>query len=233
MWRLGENPGLKQGSFMYSREIENYKRRLFLTQRQKDILIGLMLGDGHLESWYNPNIANLKIEHSYKQKQYVDWLYREFKEWVRTPPKKRIRERWGKQYDKYYFNTLAHPDLGKFQKFFYRNRRKIVPIDLLESHLSPLGLAVWFMDDGSIKSKQCNGRFLNTQAFSRTEIKGLQRILKKRFSLESSTRRHRKGWQIYILGRCSEILHRLIKPYTIPSMRYKLPKFKVNRSPKM
>jgi len=45
---------------MRSREIEEYKRKLFLNERQKEILIGLILGDGHLEKLYTPAFGRLK-----------------------------------------------------------------------------------------------------------------------------------------------------------------------------
>jgi len=38
---------------MYSKEIENQKKRLKLTKRQKEILVGKILGDGHLETQDN------------------------------------------------------------------------------------------------------------------------------------------------------------------------------------
>ena len=72
---------------MRSKEIEEYKNELSLSKRQKEILIGLILGDGHLEKLYTPTLGRLKIEHSYKQKDYVDWIYNEFRNWVRSKPK--------------------------------------------------------------------------------------------------------------------------------------------------
>jgi len=57
---------------MRSKVIEEYKSRLSLSKRQKEILIGLILGDGHLEKLYTPILGRLKVEHSYKQKDYVD-----------------------------------------------------------------------------------------------------------------------------------------------------------------
>jgi len=53
---------------MRSREIEKYKSRLSLSKRQKEILIGVILGDGHIEKLYTPTLGRLMVEHSYKQK---------------------------------------------------------------------------------------------------------------------------------------------------------------------
>lgn len=208
---------------MRLRSIEQYKQGLFLSKRQQQILAGSLLGDAHLESYYRPEIARLKIEHSYSQKEYVDWLYDEFKNWTRTPPKQRLKKGFGKIYRSYSFTTLSHAELANFRNLFYSNGRKIVPIKFLEKNLDRIVLAVWFMDDGSIKSKQCNGRFLNTQSFSEREVKELQKLLKNKFLLDSSTRPDKNGFQIYILGKSSKRLRDLIGPYVVPSMSYKLP----------
>ncbi|MAG45092.1 hypothetical protein CL633_04375 [bacterium] len=207
---------------MRSREIENYKKNLILLDRQKKILIGTLLGDAHLEAYYRDEVARLKIEHSYKQREYVNWFYREFQDWILTRPKKREKKRWGKVYQSYYFSTLTHPQLAEFRKIFYKNKKKVVPEEFLRKNLDNLGLAVWFMDDGSIKSKQCSGRFLNTQSFTENEVKILQSILKEKFLLKSTTRPDKNGLQIYIISKSAKTLNELIRKHTIPSMRYKL-----------
>ena len=58
-----------------------------LTERQRAIIIGCMLGDGAMRC---KNNALLEINHSFKQKDYVDWKYQQFKNIVATPPKKRF-----------------------------------------------------------------------------------------------------------------------------------------------
>ena len=119
--------------------------------------------------------------------------------------------------------TYGHKILGEFRELFYKNRVKIIPKNI-ESLLTPLSLAVWYMDDGSIKSNRHKGMFLNTQSFSPLEVKKLQRILKKQFLTETITRKDKNGLQIYILGKSAENFIRLIRSYIIPSMEYKIPK---------
>lgn len=208
---------------MRSREIEGYKKTLSLNSEQKQILVGSLLGDAHLESRYVLGCATLRIEHSYKQKDYVDWLYDKFRNWVRTPPQKRVRRSWGKQQEKYGFITYGHRILGKFRDMFYKNRIKIIPKDI-ELYLSPLSLAVWFMDDGSIKSSKHRGMFLNTQTFSYSDIERLRKTLKHKFLTETVTKKDKNGLQIYILGKSAEGFIRLIRPYIISTMEYKIPR---------
>lgn len=208
---------------MRSIVIENYKNKLSLSKRQKEILVGTVLGDGHLEKVYTPQLARLKIEHSFKQKDYVDWLYREFKNWVRTKPKYKLKKVWGKIHKNYGFCTYSHRLLGNFQKDFYRNKIKVVPNNL-QKEITPLSLAIWFMDDGSIKSSKHKGIFLNTQSFSKKDVKKLQDILKSKFGIKTTTRKDGMHEQIYLGGNFGEEFIKIIRPYIISSLKYKIPR---------
>ncbi len=208
---------------MRSEVIEEYKSRLSLSKRQKEILAGLLLGDGHLEKLYTPALGRLKVEHSYKQKDYVDWLYKEFRNWVRSKPKTRKVSVWGKLRKNYRFSTYGHRILGEFRNKFYKGKKKIVPNDL-ENNITALGLAVWFMDDGSIKSSRHKGIFFNTQGFNEEDVRKLQGMLKNKFRINSTTRREKNGKQIYLGGKFGEKFILLVKPYIISSMKYKIPR---------
>ncbi len=207
---------------MYSKKIENYKKNLKLSRLQKEILIGLMLGDGHLET-QNNQTYRLKIEHSIKQKLYTDWLYRICNKWVLTKPKSRIKEFKGKQYLNCYFNTISHGAFRFYAQQFYRAKKKIVP-KLIHRWLTPLAFAVWFMDDGSIKSKSHQARILNTQGFEKKDVQRLTEILRMKFDLKASLRKQREGYQIMIAGgESAQKLYHLLDSQLLPSMRYKLP----------
>lgn len=47
-------------------------RMISLSKDQKSILFGITLGDGYLQST-GKNNARLRLEHSYKQKEYLFW----------------------------------------------------------------------------------------------------------------------------------------------------------------
>jgi len=208
---------------MRSRIIEEYKSKLFLSDRQKEILVGAILGDGHLEKLFSPKLSRLKIEHSYKQRKYVDWFYKEFRNWVRTKPKQKIKKAWNKIYINYGFSTYGHRLLGAVQKEFYSDRKKVIPSNLFKN-VTPLVLAVWYMDDGSVKSNKHKGVFLNTQGFRGKDVKTLQDVLKNKFGVASSTRKDQTGKQIYIGGKFGEKFIRIIEPFIILPMRYKIPR---------
>ena len=206
---------------MNTSALRDYKAGLQMSHRQRQILDGLMLGDGHLERQRGALVARLKIEHSIVQAAYVDWKFNEWRDWVRTPPRARPRRnRMGTESTNIGFATLSHPQLEEFRSRFYRHGRKTVPMDL---ELTPLSLAVWFMDDGSRKSSQCRGLLLNTQSFNCHEVEFLRQTLRRDVDLETTVREQSDGLQIYLpassVGRFIEYAGGQI----LPCMRYKLP----------
>lgn len=206
---------------MHSKEIEQYKQKLKLTQRQKEILIGKILGDGHLETTNGGKTYKLRVEHSYKQKEYVLWFYGEFKEWILTKPQKKKQIVNGKVYYKYWVNTLATGSLRFYGHQFYLGKTKIVPKQI-QRWLTPLSLAVWFMDDGSIKSKNHKARILNTQGYSKREVVTLITALKNKFEINCKLRKQKEGYQIMILAESADKFARIIKRNVLKTFDYKL-----------
>ena len=208
---------------MRSREIERYKQCLKLTSVQRETLVGLLLGDGCLESQNSGRTYRLKIEQSADHRPYVQHLYSVFEPWVLTGPRSRIKsasnrsksESWG-------FSTLSHGAFRFYAQQFYSAGQKRVPKQI-RRWLTPRGLAYWFMDDGSSKSKQSKGVIFNTQGFPSAEIDLLIDVLRTKFGLESSRRHQREGHQIYVSGSSFESFTDLISPHLITEMRYKLP----------
>lgn len=221
---------------MRNKKLEEKILRLRLTDEQREILIGTMLGDGHLETQNKGRTYRLKIEHSIQQKLYVDWFFQMFQEWVQTAPVVRSREvvfrGIKKSYERIGFATFSAGQFRFYAKLFYQAGKKVVP-KLIHRWLTPRALAVWYMDDGSIKSNQHRTVFLNTQGFSELEIKRLQRALEERYGIKSAIRIQKDGRQIYLLAETVEIFLKLIEPFVIPSMRYKLPKVWLTSLPKM
>ena len=206
---------------MNTKEIKNYKDKLKLTQRQREIIVGKLLGDGHLESMNNGRTYRLKVEHSLKQKEYVDWFYQEFKEWILSKPKKKEQVVNGKVYYKYWVNTLSSGSFRFYAQQFYKDKKKVVP-KLIHRWLTPLSLAVWFMDDGSIKSKYHRARIINTQGFEKREVQRLIKVLDEKFDLKCKLRKQKEGCQIMILSESADKFARLIKVHLHTSMKYKI-----------
>jgi recombination protein RecA len=123
-----------------------------LSEVQHAIVVGSLLGDGSMRCKTN---ALLEIDHSLERRSYVDWKYRWLADLVRTPPKARAGN--GRRIA-YRLVTLSAPALTSYFYLFYQAGRKRIPY----VELSPLALAVWFMDDGC---KSRSSVYLNTQQF--------------------------------------------------------------------
>ena len=184
-----------------------------LTQLQKSLINGSILGDGYIRIVPGRKDAFLEINHSYKAKEYVDWKYAILKAVAGSRPK--MREGNGKRIA-YRFYTKQHPEITELFRRFYQDRKKIIPIDL---KLNPITLAVWFMDDGS----RCRESdvYLNTQQFS---YEDQQRLIKnlQQFDIEARVNRDKEYLRLRILKSSLPKFRSLIGEHIIPSMRYKI-----------
>lgn len=218
---------------MRSKAIEEYKAQLKLSDVQKDILVGILLGDATLETQNNGRTYRLKVEHGLSQKAYLDHLYNVFKDWVPTPPRLRsLTSPSGRIYENIRFSTLSHDSLRFYAHQFYRVGKRRVP-KLIARWLTPRALAYWYMDDGSIKSKQSKGVIFNTQGYSQHDVLRLAKILETLFHLEAKPRKQTEGYQIYISGRSYERFKDLVSPYILPEMMYKIPVARRTHLPKL
>lgn len=206
---------------MYSKKIEAHKKTLTLNKLQREILAGLMLGDGHLETQNNGKTYRLKVEQSANKAEYVQWLYKNFENFVLNKPKIKERERNEVVTKSIGFATLSHGSFRFYAQQFYTDGKKIIP-KVIGKLLTPIGLAVWFMDDGSIKSKFHKAKILNAQCFTKKEVLMLIQILKNKFGIGAKLREQKDGRQIYILSESMDKFKKIVDKYIIDSMKYKL-----------
>lgn len=206
---------------MRLKSIEEYKKTLTLSELQKEVIVGLLLGDGHIELSPNGQSARLKIGQSARSSEYVAFLHNIFSNVVRMQPHTRTVKGFGKNFDRIEFTTLSMPDFKYFRDLFYKDRKRVVP-DSISELLTAKGLAIWFMDDGSYKSKQCKGKILCTHNFNIEEIDILCKVLKDKFCLDAIPRYQIDGTEIYIKASSFNKLKELILPFLVPSFYYKL-----------
>lgn len=200
-----------------------------VSEEQKEILVGLLLGDAHLETQTNGKSYRLKVSQSLKHKKYLEHLYLLFKNLCNKPPiEKVVLSKSANSSKTLGFSTRVNDDFKYFANLFYRGNIKIVPANLKEL-LTCKALAYWFMDDGSIKSKQSKGVILNTQAFTLEEVQFVCELLSNKFDLKASPRVQKSKqekkvyYQIYISGYSYEKFVALVSAYMQPSMLYKIP----------
>ncbi len=206
---------------MRLKSLEEYKKTLKISVKQKNVLVGLLLGDGHIELSPNGNSARLKVEYSVKNSDYVEFLHKIFKNFVRMSPRTRTVKGFGKNFNRIGFTTLSLPDFLHFRGLFYQGKTKIVPSNI-DKLLTNIGLAIWFMDDGSYKSKECKGKLFCTHNFNSKEIDILCQVLKDKFGLEAIPRIQKDGIEIYIKASSYEKFKTILSPFMVESFSYKL-----------
>lgn len=97
-----------------------------LTDRQNQILVGSLLGDG----WITGKYPKFGFSQCAKHREYVTWMHRELE-----PFSGRVTEynlvfkssylrMSGKVNKGYSFNTINHPDFIAYRKLFYLNKKK-------------------------------------------------------------------------------------------------------------
>lgn len=124
-------------------------------KESRNLLIGMLLGDGTISSNYV-----FKIAHCEEQKDYLEWKVKQLNEHG-------IRNNGVKSYIKtkgynigvpvYYTQLNIVPFIKVLRRAVYKNK-KIIGNRKLLNRLSPLELAIWYMDDGHINIRKVKGR---------------------------------------------------------------------------
>jgi len=193
-----------------------------LTQRQQAVLVGTVLGDGRLQQTGSRN-ARLRLEQGDKQKAYLLWKAEVFSRLFQGKPSyiTRTHPATGRTYGYWRYQSNTSPELGKWKDVFYREGRKRIP-ENLEALLSPLALAVWYMDDGYYYSRDRNS-YLYLGRVSKHEAQIAQQAIQKRFGIRVRVYdKKQKGFALYFSVAETKKLHKLIGEHILPEFDYKL-----------
>ena len=95
-----------------------YNRGMKIDKKLQDITIGLLLGDGCFEKKKDTIGIRLQIKQRSKAKEYVEWLYGQFKDYCLSEVK--FRE----DYKQYYFSTRYLREFQDIYSLFYKEGKK-------------------------------------------------------------------------------------------------------------
>jgi recombination protein RecA len=199
-----------------------------LSGPQLQMILGGLMGDANLSQPVaaDGSSARLRMGHGKKQAPYVDWkasLLGNIKQSRSVRPDGSV-----------HIDLTPLPELAELREVVYwGDGKKHLTWDYLKA-LTPLALAIWYMDDGtfSLRSKGLQRRTAGgsgrseicVEAMSEGSQKRLQEHLKDHFGLE--TRLSKRGaHRVAVLTfttASTDTLHELVAPYVHPSMEYKL-----------
>jgi len=204
-----------------------------LTQRQKEILYGSMLGDAKQAS-----LSSVAFKQGEKQKDYLLWKYREFENVASKNSLKSftvLDPRSGQEHTSWQFYTHANTDVEACVDIFYQNGKKDISQPILDQ-LTALSVAVWFMDDGKtdfhhrhIKGKmhQINPECMFcTESFSKEGCELACRWFRETWGLSAYLRTRKlsngTGYRICIRSPDTDKFFDVIRPYVLPLFMYKI-----------
>ena len=153
------------------------KKETRLTFIQREVLVGILLGDASLRTDTGGRRYRLQVSQSEQHKQYVFHLYDIYKNLTTSPPTRLSfsdSRNPNKTYVRWTFSTTQQACFRFYgQQFYNKNGKKKCP-RLIEKMLSPRSIAYWYMDDGAQKWKgKSKGVRFCTDNFSHTECKWL------------------------------------------------------------
>lgn len=129
----------------------------------------------------------------------------------------------------YRVKTFTFASFNWIHEAFYpsqglTNSIKIIPLELLEIYLTPLALAIWIKDDGTINN---NSIRLCTHSFSKEDVLKLGVFLKLKYNINTSLHRQsplKEQYMLYIKQDSFELLKKIVQPHKHHSMLIKLHK---------
>lgn len=228
--RLHTGEGGKKASLSFSSpRVLSTKRIGPHSHEVLSILIGSLLGDGHMEK--DGQGSKFCFYQKGAHIEYVLWLHRILLEHgyckENLPQvKSRIIRKEGETTIHYYcrFRTYTFSSFNWIYEGFYGKkelRGKVIP-SFVEEYLSPIALAIWIMDDGGWINNR--GIKISTNCFSLSEVKFLASILEKKYGLKVAI--HSAGatnqYYIYLPKSNLPILIPLIEAHMHPIFLYKL-----------
>ena len=185
------------------------------------VLVGSLLGDCHGERLSIGGVR-FKFKQSVKHKDYLFWLFDFFNNrgYCSNNLPVKLKQNLGDKFHEFYqFSTYAYSSWLDIYKLFYNSRKiKVIPSNIVE-FLTPLALAIWIMDDGTFKYP---GVRIATNCFNKQEVELLVKALEIKFNIKSTLHKNNGNYQLYIKKESMSLLKKLVLPYIVPSMFYKL-----------
>lgn len=202
----------------YVRESLSENKAIELSDFQKQVLLGTLLGDSSFKMGKGSKNPAISCSHSIKQKEYCEYKTKIFENLGATCKyhKRNIPDkRNGILYEDYTMYVPANSKLKDWYTSFYVSNKKIIPFDLFDN-FTEVSLAFMYMDDGF---KINNSYSISTNCFTYEQLFQFKEFLLKKFGIDTSIH---KGNILYIKMNSRNLFTQLISPYFCECMKYKL-----------
>jgi len=211
-----------------------------MTKQDKNFIIACVLGDGCINKRIIHNTVQCRflLKHSGKQIDYFYWKVERLKTILFGSQAKTFQKQSTASFEDNNGRSkiLAvrfernHPYFKVLHRFIYQNNKKTFSKKVL-NRLTPEGLAVWYMDDGSLYNAKYQGRKYSTYSkctarlntyLSKEENQIIIDYFKEKWNVEWKLEQEKGFYRL----RCNTTEFRkfveIIKPYIVPTMLYKI-----------
>ena len=199
-----------------------YIKGVVLNSIQKQLLLGSLLGDASLSRKKGKGLtrnSRFKFNHSSKQESWVQLKYDILKFLCNTEPKIVVNGGYG-EYNST-FTTRSLPCFNEIYDLCIKRGKRTVTREWLDQ-LTPLSLAVWYMDDGSMGystnrqgDKVGVSISLHTHSFSEGENHLIVDYFKEVWDICFGVREDTRGRGFYLMANVAETRKflELVAPY--------------------
>lgn len=192
-----------------------------LSQEEYDVLIGGLLGDTWLGYLGKSKHVSGSFTHKLEHEDYVRYKYKYLKRLCSIPTiHNKFDKRTNREYQQVFCKIATNPILDPIVEAFYKEK-KVINQEYIEK-LSPLGIAIWYMDDGGPASY---GYKFSVDCFELEDIKKLSNLLSSKFGI-GNTIYNNQNKVIHIGSSYTTQFKKLIEPYICECMKYKLQVYK-------
>lgn len=180
----------------------------YLTEDQRQVVYGSILGDGEIRSQREDSCAQLRIDHGMEQTDYCRWKEEILNPWIGYSFTDDKRKRVG-------FDTIPMHELICLESY----KDDYILLSEILDNMNPLGLAICYMDDGTYRAADKWGNGRATICCTKFNNRGqVQDMLKNKFGLECQI----KSRGFVFDSENTRKLHEIVAPFVHPSMDYKL-----------
>jgi len=201
-----------EGSRVLSQQLHIRKHLTYcLTNRQTEILIGSLLGDAYIHP-----LGKICFEQADSQLEYINWKYAEMQNLAYPKIASVVRFDSRSKKETFSHRFFLRQIFQSWRYIWYPNGHKTLPDNIIE-WFTPLTLAVWYMDDGHLEKGLAP--LLASENFSLDDVNKLANILSQKFDLKVYVNKNRR---IRLSRSSTEDFIRLVEPYILSAMRYKI-----------
>ena len=211
-----------------------------MDRNTRGLLVGMSLGDGYIQvrersrDGNGPYVsASMQVKHSVSQVDYCEYKA----SLLRAATGRKCEVRFydamanGKTYKQAQF-SFSHPYVRTLHGWMYKDGKKFYDKQTM-TYLTPEGIAIWYMDDGTGRVNRNKDGVITSCSTSiatmcsREEVDTIVDFFQGEYGIEFKKRYDKrrpesKAWFIEANTEASRKFDSLVQPYIIKSMEYKL-----------